>query len=219
MLRRGWSFFPSRQKPPVLGVGWQYTVYDLGDGRVLKVPLSREQRMRIAFAEHRNDPAFTRERAAAWADAVAVETRRSYGVLEGALPDLDARLLAYPLLLGNDIYEQDKVLIVANFFRDHSFAENAAIVDRYVETTRALWQWGISDVVFNFAVNSGIAADGAVVLCDLGELTTAQTWVRQNVARQIWLRSASFSALRDARLASYIPRNASPWRSSRRTGR
>jgi hypothetical protein len=191
---------------PRLGSGWQYNVYDVGDGRVLKVPISREGRVQLALAIHRNDPTFSPERAAAWAEAVDGVTRRSYRLLEESLPHLDGRLLGNPTLLGHAIYEQDKLRTIIDYLRHHPFAEGAAIIDRYVETTLALWQWGISDVVFNFAINSGIDRDGNVALCDLGELTASQGWVRRMVADQAWLRRWSYQALPSDELRAYVRR-------------
>lgn len=186
-----------------LGAGWQHNAYDLGDGRVLKVPVSRAGRMEIAFAVHREDPGFSRDRAAAWADAVEKGTTRSYRLLENVLAHVDASLLGNPTLLGHGIYEQDKLLMIGDYFSHHTFAENAAVIDRYIDMIIALWQWGISEVVFNFTVNSGLRPDGTVVLCDLGELTLAQGLVRSLVGDQIWLHRWSYQTLPDERLKAY----------------
>lgn len=188
---------------PRLGVGWQHNAYDLGDGRVLKVPVSHAGRMEIAFAVHRDAPDYSRDQAAAWADAVDRGTMRSYRLLEEELPRLDARLLGNPTLLGHGIYEQDKLLMIGDYFGRHTFEESAAVIDRYIETTIALWQWGISEVVFNFTVNSGLRPDGTVALCDLGELTRSRSWVRRLVADQIWLQRWSYHTLPDERLKAY----------------
>jgi hypothetical protein len=191
---------------PRLGSGWQYNVYDVGDGRVLKVPISHEGRVQLAFAIHRDDPTYLPEQAAAWAEAVDGVTWRSYRLLEEVLPYLDGRLLGNPTLLGHAIYEQDKLRMIIDFLRHHPFKEGAAIIDRYIETTLALWQRGISDVVFNFAINSGIDGDGKVALCDLGELTTSKSWVRRTVAGQEWLRRWSYRALPNDELRAYVRR-------------
>jgi hypothetical protein len=179
-------------------------VYDLGNGRVLKVPLSHEGRMQIAVATHRKDPAYTPERAARWADGIEKGTLRSYRCLEAVLPHLDGRLLGNPVLFGRGIYEQDKLLMIVDYLEQYSFEENATIIDRYIDTTLDLWKSGISDVVFNFAVNSGITGDGRVALCDLGELSVAQERVQRLVQERVWLRRWSYRALSDGLLKTYV---------------
>jgi hypothetical protein len=189
---------------PRLGAGWQYHAYDLGDGRVLKVPISRSALIHIALERRRNDPAYSPEQATAWAAAVVSGVQRSYRVLENVLPHLDARLLGNPELLGHGVYEQDKLLMIGDYISHHTFPENAAIIDRYVDTTLELWQWGISEDVFNFTVNSGIGRDDGVVLCDLGDITASKTTVQRMVSNQVWLNRYSYNTLPDVRLKEYV---------------
>lgn len=195
---------PAPRALPRLGAGWQYNAYDLGDGRVLKVPLSHAERIRIAFALHRDDPSYSHERAAEWVAAGDEMTRHSYRLLEEVLPRLDARLLGNPTLVGSGAYEQDKLVMIVDSIRHHSFDANAAIIDRYIDATLELWRWGISEVVFNFSINSGIGRDGGVVLCDLGDLTASRSTVRRLVTDQVWLQRWSYNALPDERLKAYV---------------
>jgi hypothetical protein len=194
----------ARTALPWLGSGWQYNAYDLGNGRVLKVPLSREGRLQIALATHRKERAYTGERAARWADGIEKGTQRSYRCLEAALPHLDSRLVGNPVLFGQSIYERDKLLMIVDYLEHYPFEENAAIIDRYIESILDLWESGISDVVFNFAVNSGITSDGRVALCDLGELSIDQERVQRLVQDRVWLRRWSYRALSDIRLKAYV---------------
>lgn len=191
------------KSPPRLGAGWQYNAYDLGQGRVLKVPRSHAERMRIALSLYGTMPGYSRAQAAAWAENVHATTMRSYCLLEQALPHIDAALLGNPTLLGHGIYEQDRLVILADAFARHGFTTNTDTIDAFIETTHTLWRWGLGEGVFNFTVNFGIAASGAVVLCDLGELTQCRSTVGRAIANQVWLERWSFANLPDERLRSY----------------
>jgi hypothetical protein len=189
---------------PRLGAGWQYNAHDLGNGRVLKVPRSYAERLRLAFAVHRRDPHFSRDQADAWVTTGNTTLQRSYRLLEHVLPNIDGRLMGNPTLLSHGVYEQDRLIMVADYIKHRSFNENVEVIDLYIDATLALWRWGVSETEFNFTTNSGIDQNGSVVLCDLGELTAQRDIVRRMVTDRVWLQRWSYNALADKRLQDRI---------------
>ena len=78
------------------------------------------------------------------------------------------------------------------------------LVDKYIDHILACWNYGFSDTVFNFMINSGITTDGDVVLIDLGELSWNRDEVAELVQKKHWEKRSSYNRLWDIELKKYM---------------
>jgi hypothetical protein len=180
----------------LLGRGYYYNVYDIGNDRVRKVEKDPvEKAIYIFFSLWGNIPEFFR-------------TMKKLERNRNATPSLYAELLkkADPALLGNPIflsgidYEQDKVRILGPLLK----TENAeAIIDAYIDNIITCWKYGFADTVFNFTLNNGLAKDETAILADFNEITFDKEEVRKRIKNKRWLSKYSYMTLSSEHKAYY----------------
>ncbi len=108
----------------------------------------------------------------------------------------DQNIIAHPQFLDNYDYEQDKVVIIADYFAEHTIEENKKIIDFYIEHLYATWTYGFSDIIFNFSHNCGIDNEGRIVLVDFNEITFSKETIRDLVRHKRWLRNWTYGYLK-----------------------
>lgn len=170
-----------------IGQGWQYTVYDLGNGKVLKKFHSLIKAYFVIFREifpFENDsffniPSFVRsmKRKA----IVSFEILKKYNV--------PPELLANPILKNNYNYEQDKVVPLHEVFININTNEIKKIVDQFIELNKKLMSIGFIDKSFNFTKNYGLNNKGEVVLIDIGELLDDKDLINKQIKNRVWDKS------------------------------
>ncbi|MBU6299578.1 MAG: hypothetical protein KGJ79_06575 [Alphaproteobacteria bacterium] len=168
-----------------IGSGLQYTVYDLGNGRVFKRPATfLESYVRI-FAWR-----FPFRKTSIWDVTREIRQKRARAALslEWVRPLLPriSRELGNPVLYADLSYEQDRAVVVNDYLRNHTLAENKELVDRYVATLLRFWEHGFNDRTCSFCLNFGVDETGAVILLDLGELYFEKDTARQRVRLGHW---------------------------------
>ena len=183
---------------PKIGGGVQYTVYDLGNGRVFKRPTTfwesywRVLAWRLPF-----------HKTAIWSAHRDVRRIKSYAErslenVRALLPEL-SRELGNPVIYRDHSYEQDKAVVVDEYFRSHCFAENRELIDRYVALLFRFWEYGFSEWPFKMCFNYGVDCGGALILIDLGELFFDKQKAVQRIAKRHWERAV----IADLALARY----------------
>lgn len=177
-----------------IGRGWQFAVYDLGEGRVLKRPLTGFERfLRVGRQMlFRNPLAIPSE-----VRRVRTDMRDSLEIVRNSRGRLPPHLLGNPIIGDDDSYRQDKAAVLAERFSEATAAESFRIIDAYTELTRELWKYGVADRVFNFTINNALDSSGRVILIDLGELTDSKEKVRKHIETKAWLRHFSYRSLPD----------------------
>ena len=168
----------------VLGRGWQYTVYDLGNGRVLK----KYNSLLTAYMIMLRD-CFPYVRDPIW-------KLPSYycGCRETALSSikkisdnsLEVWMLANPKVLNDFDYEQDRVIPIHDYFQQASSEDGEKIIDSFVDFNKLLVANLLIDKSFNITKNFGIDKLGRVVLIDLGELYSSKAGIEQQIKKRIW---------------------------------
>ncbi|HEY6022337.1 MAG TPA: hypothetical protein VIY48_21505 [Candidatus Paceibacterota bacterium] len=152
----------------VLGRGWQYTAYDLGNGRVLKKYNSKLVGYAIIFRD-----------ALWWGWPPVYEVPERYRVCKGlAAASLDAVskgilepwMMANPSIKGELSYEQDKVTPLGLYLRKSSDSEICKVIDNFIALNKHMIERGVIDKSFKIGANFGLDTQGRVVLMDLGEL-------------------------------------------------
>jgi hypothetical protein len=183
---------------PKIGGGIQYTVYDLGNGRVFKRPTTfwesywRVLAWRLPF---RKSAFWTAHRDVRRIKAYAA---RSLQNIRPLLP-LYSRDLGNPVIYDDLSYDQDWALVVEEYFAYHTFAENKALIDSYIALLFRFWDFGFSEWPFKLCFNFGVDRSGSLILMDLGELFFDKDNALQRIAKRHWERAL----FRDPALASY----------------
>jgi hypothetical protein len=173
-----------------IGQGFYYDVYDLGNGRVLKTQTGTMVRLRKLLKWYGKT----------WIKKIGVII--SFPLkLPGAHRSLAlsvATSTKHPELFGNPVfkehfaYEQDKAIVLGDYFAAHSLDENKAMFDQYPKLLHRLWALGVSDTVFNFTINTGISLKTNELICiDFNEFTKSKEKVRECIRKRKWLTQAS----------------------------
>ena len=159
--------------------GFIYDVYDLENGRVLKVekPKLRQYWKHFFYAKH---TPFHVERNNALARKLAKNIS-------------DPSLLANPHFESSRRYTQDKVLLLQDYFLHHSLEENQRAVDLLIECIFETWKNGFADTIYNFMDSYGFDAQGRVVLVDFNEVTISRAIVAEKIRIKRWTFSYSFT--------------------------
>src|SRR4051812_22296619 len=96
----------------LIGKGWQYRVYDMGNGRVRKIERSiLDSFCRALFTK---GEIYFLNPIKSWKDAKLIrhKTRASITVLKRQLPQIPPELFGNPEFFGTHTYEQDKALLL-----------------------------------------------------------------------------------------------------------
>lgn len=173
---------------PKIGGGVQYTVYDLGNGRVFKRPTTFWESYRRVLAWR-----LPFHKTAIWSAHRDVRRIKSYAErslenIRALLPEI-SRELGNPVIYSDHSYEQDIAVVVDDYFRDHSFGENKELIDRYVGLLFRFWEFGFSEWPFKMCFNYGVDRSGALILIDLGELYFDKQKAVQRIAKRHWERA------------------------------
>lgn len=171
-------------KNNIIGKGWQYTVYDLGNGRVYKKFNPYQESFKIILRDRWYIfwmvPSLIRE--------MKVNAMRS-------LDFLDQFLTQHPMqavLFGNykrinelDI-EQDKVISLKVYFKNHPLEENKIVIDQFVELCRLFYGYGFMDKALKIGDNFGVNKNGQIVLMDIGEIWFDEKSVEKQIKNRVW---------------------------------
>jgi hypothetical protein len=164
-----------------IGRGWQYSVYDLENGRVFKT-----RNLRIV---------------AYWYMFCSGELRvwkfpRYYKSADSNIRDsfrkikethLDMKLFGNPNILENGLdYEQDYIESIANYLHRVSFEEGKEIVDRFIKCAKFFVGHRLMDKSFNMGTNFGICPNGEIALIDIGELYSKPENIQKQIDMRIW---------------------------------
>lgn len=185
-----------------IGKGWQYTVYDLNNGRVRK----QSYPTIIQYLYILSDTLFAKWNifVEAWKGMhrVRMMEKVSNEYIKTILPIFDAKLLGNPVFL-DDGYEQDKVVILDNILKNCTIEVGKKIFDAYVRLIHTTWQYGFADSVFNFTTNNSWDEQSEVAQIDFGELVLNKADVEKDILNKRWLRNASYTFFPNGELKDY----------------
>ena len=181
----------------LIGIGGQFTVHDIGKGRVMKIPNSMDGTRRFVggwgphvakMKKHR-----PLEETAVFRDKCIPHVLR----LAARYPTL-SEALARPLAMPGQCFTQDKVPPLLDLIPTVTPAEIRSYLDGYADVCQLCWRYGIHDYILFFAVNNAIDAQGRVVLLDFGEAVFDTAVVARFAERREW-------ETKDALLKGFLP--------------
>jgi hypothetical protein len=185
-----------------IGNGWQYDVYDLGNGRVLKKfhsPIKSYWVILKAIFPFKEDsllkvPSFSR--------GMKRTALLSFEVLKRN--NIPNNWTGNPKFLNALDFEQDKVLPIHDAFlnADISFIKN--VIDKFVDFNKQLLKSGIIDKSFNITKNYGLNAKGEIILIDIGELFDDSERINKQRKERAWSKSYVAECIKDEEARNYF---------------
>lgn len=170
-----------------IGRGWQYTVYDKGNGRVLKV---YNNRFSSYFKMLQNCFPYTKNPIWAFPKYYNYCKQHAYdSLVKIKQMTLDLSFFGNPYIHeGSLTYEQDKVIPLRGYFRKATFEEGKAVVDKFIEFNKFLVQHSVIDKSFNLGANFGLTSKGNVILADIGELLFDRQRIKKQIEMRVWAK-------------------------------
>lgn len=168
-----------------IGGGWQYHVYDLENGRVLKryrnylsalvkiapsYPYRREPFHRIF-----RWPGFQRRKA-------------EQGIAAVKVGRLDLSLCGNPTFLGGLDHEQEKLTPMYTLLPLLGLAEGKSVIEEFVALSKRLISQGVMEDSFSLGTNFGRNAAGAMVIMDIGDLAVGHEQIAKRTGMRPWTR-------------------------------
>ncbi|HVV15247.1 MAG TPA: hypothetical protein VHD55_02535 [Candidatus Paceibacterota bacterium] len=185
----------------ILGRGWQYTTYDIGNGRVLK----KYNSFLVAYAVMLN--------ACVKSDRLSIFKIPQYhrGCKEFARSSLkkatsgllDSWMVGNPKPLNELDYEQDKLIPLHERINGISLEKAKGYIDRFVDFNKTLLERGLIDKSFNITKNFGIDSEGRIVLMDLGELHSEKLAIEKQRRKRMWTYPYVVNCILDEEVRAY----------------
>jgi len=180
-----------------IGQGLQFKVYDLGNGRVLKLPTSRLSMFTRLLLW---TPSYFYHPFNLVQEATKIRDERTESLLGVQRRTIPLSLLAHPLISLSRI-EQDKVTVLKNYLSTYEQAQTW--IDKYISFIFECWKHGFSERTYNLTVNNGVNSSGEIVLLDFGELTFSHDHVAHAISIRRWEKAWSFTKDLDERVKTY----------------
>jgi hypothetical protein len=174
------------RKMKKIGRGWQYTTYDLGNGRVLKKFNTRLEAYIHMFKEcfpFKEDPIWKFPRYYRGCRETAYDSIKK---LQN--PVLENWMMGNPKFLNELDYEQDKLAPLHDVLNTSNEVESKKIIDSFVEFTREMIKRSIIDKSFNISKNFALDNKGRIVLMDLGELYSSKAAIEKQISDRTWAK-------------------------------
>jgi hypothetical protein len=170
-----------------IGQGWQYTTYDLKNGRVLKKFHSWPKAYFVILREifpFKNDsffkiPSFIKE--------VKDRADDSFELLKRK--NIPQEWMANPRFVSKYNFEQDKVTPLHDLFEKLNIEESKKIIDKFINFNKKILEIGVIDKSFNITKNYGINVVGNIVLIDIGELYDNRELIDKQFKDRAWDKS------------------------------
>lgn len=185
----------------LISKGWQYRVYDIGNGKVKKIKRTLIDSFgRIFFMpkpapEHRKfrfNPILSLKEMR----RISRESDKDIGQLKKILPFIPGHFIGNPVFLKGINYKQDSAIPLLEYFKEHNKEMNNKMITKYVELLIELWKFGCSDNIFNFPVNSGVAKNGQVIMIDIGEFVFSKNKVKLAIQSKKWLSQPFYAVFK-----------------------
>lgn len=167
-----------------IGRGWQYTIYDLGNGRVLK-----KYNSKIVGYAHMAKACFPFRTNSLWeipgyyrgCKETALDSMKKISV-----PTIEAWMMGNPRILNVLDYEQDTLVPLHDFFATCTIEDGKKTIDAFIAFNKILVERKLIDKSFNITKNFGLDKQQRIVLMDLGELYSSDAAITKQIQNRAW---------------------------------
>jgi hypothetical protein len=187
----------------LIGKGWQYRVYDLGNGRVRKVPRSLPDSFWRTFG-HKKEKLYLRP-LKSWKEAIRITRATKESVAEFHKHNVPPELIGNVFFEGV-AYEQDKAIPLGEYLASHTVEEGKHAIAGYVALVMEFWKYGCADTVYNFTLNNAIDRSGRIIVIDIGEFAFAKDQAAADVRNKKWLGQSSYTSMDNTDLKAFFAR-------------
>ncbi|KKQ35962.1 MAG: hypothetical protein US50_C0002G0022 [Candidatus Nomurabacteria bacterium GW2011_GWB1_37_5] len=185
-----------------IGEGWQYSVYDLGNGRVLKKFHSWPKAFWVILKKTKLSKKYPFWSIPKYINSMKMRASRSFQILKSC--NIPQSWIGNPLLINGLDYEQDKVRSLYEILEKVNTEEGKKIVDKFIEFNIKLLNLGIIDKSFNITKNYGLNHEGDVVLIDIGEIFDDPRDIARQRQEKIWLRHYVVDCIQDKEVCDHF---------------
>jgi len=185
-----------------IGEGWQYTTYDLGNGRVLKKFHSFLKLYWVIVSDifpFQYDPLWE---VPGFALASKRKAIASFEILKKS--NIPSAWIGNPKFLDNLNYEQDKARPLHDVFEKSDTAAIKDIIDQFIILNKQLLEKGVIDKSFNITKNYGLNEKGELILIDIGELFDDPLRIRKQLINRAWDKNYVAGCIKDQEARKYF---------------
>ncbi len=170
-----------------IGEGWQYSIYDRGDGRVLKKFHSALKAYWVILKTifpFRDDPIWVLP---SFKNSMKRKALASFEILKKK--HIPSEWIGNPTFLNELNFEQDKVRPLHKVFENATLDDIKKIVDKFIIFNKNLLNFGVIDKSFNITKNYGLNDKDEIVLLDIGELFDDPKLIERQIKNRAWDKS------------------------------
>lgn len=183
-----------------LGEGYFYDVFDLGNEKVLK---KKKSFRRIGNSlGNKINPFLKWFRAYFFISKSQAVTEKIKDKMK-SFPEL-SRLLGDPKFNTSTDFEQDKVILLMDYFATHTLEENKSIIDKYIDLLQKMLTYGIHDYVYKFKNGYGVSKNGEIVFIDFNEVTFSKEKTLDLAEANHWQKEAQYRKYEEGELKQYL---------------
>ncbi len=167
-----------------IGRGWQYTAYDIGNGRVYKKYNNVFTAYWVILCDCFPYQRHKLHKLPSYYKGCKETARESIKKISNT--GVERWMLGNPKVLNEFDYEQDKVIPIHQYFEMVDVTKGKEIIDRFIEFNKILVAHSLIDKSFNMTKNFGVDEQNRIVLIDLGELYSSETEIKKQIKKQMW---------------------------------
>jgi len=182
--------------------GWQYSVYDLNNGRVLKKfhsPIKSYWVILKTIFPFRED-SFTK--IPKFSKGMKKTALDSFKVLK--TKNIPTDWIANPHFLNELDFEQDKALPLHDVFLRSDVSSMKNVIDKFIIFNKRFLDLGVIDKSFNITKNYGLNTKNEIVLIDIGELFDSGDAIKEQLRSRAWNKSYVAGCIQNEEVRSYF---------------
>ena len=184
-----------------IGVGWQYTTYDLKNGRVLKKFHSLPRAYWVITKDVLTSKWHRLSAVPGFVMNMKLKALESFRALKKC--NVPIELIGHPRFINSLDYEQDKATVLGEIFGSVSIRGQKKLVDDFVEFNLHLLGYGVIDKSFNITKNFG-RNDNQIILIDIGELPDDTEIIARQIQNRPWTKEYVTSGLKESEVREYF---------------
>ena len=185
-----------------IGEGWQYSVYDLQNGRVLKKLHSLIKTYWVILKDifpFNTDPI---TKLPSYARNSKIKALASAEIL--TKKNIPLSWLGNPKFINGLDYEQDKALPLHDVFTNSNTEQIKLLIDKFIIFNKQLMEIGVIDKSFNITKNYGLNNNGDVILIDIGELFDNPVRIKKQLIDRAWDKSYVAGCIKNKEAQKYF---------------